>query len=110
MKITTNQFFIFLFVGLHFVATLRFVQMSTAKSGNLELQGHGRTANKDRPVTYAAVADDVASLLKHIKLVLQHPQVVNNLIIISSVFKLDGWIYSARDILWHDTREFNDAD
>lgn len=82
----------------------------------LEMQGHGRTTDRDRPYTYPSLADDVAGLLKHLKidsadilgyslggtvafeLAIRHPEVVNKLIIISSVFKLDGWIQAARDI------------
>jgi len=32
----------------------------------VELQGHGRTADIDRPITYEAMADDVAALLDHL--------------------------------------------
>lgn len=82
----------------------------------LEMQGHGRTADINRPIAYGSLADDVAGLLKHLKidgadilgyslggtvafeLAIRHPERVNKLIIISSVFKLDGWIKEARDI------------
>jgi pimeloyl-ACP methyl ester carboxylesterase len=82
----------------------------------LEMQGHGRTADIDRPFSYPSLAKDVAGLLKHLKidsadvlgyslggtvafeLTIQNPGLVKNLIIISSVYKLDGWVKSARDI------------
>src|SRR4051794_5949477 len=32
----------------------------------VELQGHGHTADVDRPITYEGLADDVASLLRHL--------------------------------------------
>ena len=34
----------------------------------VELQGHGHTADIDRPLTYEQLADDVAALLKHLKI------------------------------------------
>ena len=32
----------------------------------VELQGHGRTADIDRPITYEQLADDVAGLIRHV--------------------------------------------
>ena len=32
----------------------------------LELQGHGRTADADRPITYEGMADDTAAVLDHL--------------------------------------------
>ena len=32
----------------------------------LELQGHGHTADIDRPITYEQLADDTAALLRHL--------------------------------------------
>jgi pimeloyl-ACP methyl ester carboxylesterase len=34
----------------------------------IELQGHGHTADIDRPLTYEQMADDTAALLKHLKI------------------------------------------
>src|SRR5256885_6467628 len=34
----------------------------------VELQGHGHTADIARPLTYEHLADDVAALLKHLKI------------------------------------------
>src|SRR5262245_59446614 len=34
----------------------------------VELQGHGHTADIDRPLTYEQMADDVGALLKHLKI------------------------------------------
>lgn len=76
----------------------------------VELQGHGRTADIDRPFSLAALADDVAGILKylHIKqadvmgysfgaavsyqLAIAHPQLVKKLVIISGVYKSNGWL------------------
>src|SRR5438552_894247 len=34
----------------------------------VELQGHGHTADSDRPLSYEQMADDVAALIKHLGL------------------------------------------
>ncbi len=34
----------------------------------VELQGHGRTADVDRPITYEGMADDTAALLDHLEI------------------------------------------
>ncbi len=93
----------------------------------LEMQGHGRTADINRPFGYPAFADDVAGLLKHLKidsadvlgyslggtvalqLAIRHPKVVSKLVIISSVYKHDGWIKPARDLFATVKPEFFDA-
>jgi pimeloyl-ACP methyl ester carboxylesterase len=82
----------------------------------LEMQGHGRTADRKSEFTYPQLADDVAGLLKHLKIdsadvlgyslggtvaletAIRHPEIVNKLIIISSVYKLEGWVKAARDL------------
>jgi pimeloyl-ACP methyl ester carboxylesterase len=83
----------------------------------LEMQGHGRTADRNAEYTYPVLANDVAALLQHLKidsadvigyslggtvaysLAIQHPKLVKNLVIISSVFKHDGWIKPVRDVI-----------
>ena len=82
----------------------------------LEMQGHGRTGDIDRPYSYSSLASDIDGLLNHLKidsadvlgyslggtvaleLAIKHPKHVTSLVIISSVFRLDGWIQSARDL------------
>jgi pimeloyl-ACP methyl ester carboxylesterase len=82
----------------------------------LEMQGHGRTADIDRPYSFPAMADDIVGLLKYLKidsadvlgyslgatvalqLTIAHPSMVSKLVFISSVYKFDGWIKAARDI------------
>ncbi len=67
----------------------------------VELQGHGRTSDRDTPITYEGMADDVAALLDHLKvdraavfgysmgggvairLAMQHPEKVSRLIVAS---------------------------
>ena len=75
----------------------------------LEMQGHGRTADIDRPVTFKALGDDVAGLLKYLKIdsadvlgyslggtvafsfAIQHPEMLKKLVLISTVYKTTGW-------------------
>ena len=75
----------------------------------VDLQAHGRTADIDRPMTYAAMADDMAALLKELgigkadfmgyslgggvalRAAIQHPDLVRRLVLVSTVFKRDGW-------------------
>src|SRR5215204_344504 len=83
----------------------------------VELQGHGRTADIDRPFSFESMADDVAALLKFLKtdsadifgysmgggvaqqIVIRDPEVVRRLIITSSVYKYEGWTPQTRAIL-----------
>src|SRR5206468_11745980 len=83
----------------------------------VELQGHGRTADIDRPFSFESLADDVDGLLKYLKidsadifgyslggvvawqLAIRHPLVVSKLIITSAVYKYDGWSHETRAIL-----------
>jgi pimeloyl-ACP methyl ester carboxylesterase len=73
-----------------------------------ELQGHGRTADIDRPLSVAAFADDVAQAIRAlgyervdvlgyslgsdvaIHLVNTHPELVRRLVLISATYRLDG--------------------
>ena len=83
----------------------------------VELQGHGRTQDIDRPFSFETMADDVAALLKFLKtdsadifgysmgggvaqqIAIRHPGVVRRLIITSSVYKYEGWSPETRAIL-----------
>lgn len=75
----------------------------------VELQGHGHTADIDRPLSYESMADDIAALLASLGLdqadlfgyslgggvalqtAIRHPQMVRKLALASTVFKRDGW-------------------
>lgn len=75
----------------------------------VDLQGHGRTADVDRPLDVRFMADDVAALLRHLgvpradvmgysmggKVALQtairHPDVVDRLVVVSAPFRRDGF-------------------
>jgi pimeloyl-ACP methyl ester carboxylesterase len=74
----------------------------------VELQGHGRTADVDRPLSYARMADDTAAALRHIdierldvlgyslggavalELAIRHPHLVRKLVVASTCFSTDG--------------------
>ncbi len=75
----------------------------------VDLQGHGRTADIDRPLSTALMADDIAALIKHLGLghadimgyslgggvalqvAIRHPQVVRKLVVVSAVFRRNGY-------------------
>lgn len=75
----------------------------------VDLQGHGRTADVDRPLRYESMADDVAALLRHLDLpgaevlgyslgggvalrtAIQHPELVHRLVLVSTPCKRQGW-------------------
>lgn len=74
----------------------------------VELQGHGRTADIDRPIRYELMADDVAALLQYlgiasadvfgysmgagvaVQVAIRHPEVVRKLIAASVSYKSEG--------------------
>jgi pimeloyl-ACP methyl ester carboxylesterase len=75
----------------------------------VELQGHGHTADIDRPLSFEAMADDIAALMKYLSLqqadimgyslgggvalqiAIRHPQSVRKLVVVSAPFKRDGF-------------------
>src|SRR5215207_3838786 len=75
----------------------------------LEFQGHGRTTDIDRPITYQNLADDVAAFMDAVgvqkadvfgysmgaiaglQLAIRHPAKVNKLIAASGAYDLQGW-------------------
>jgi pimeloyl-ACP methyl ester carboxylesterase len=75
----------------------------------VDLQGHGRTADIDRPLTTDLMADDIAALIQHLKLdrpdimgyslgggvalqtAIRHPEVVGKLVLVSTVFRRNGF-------------------
>jgi pimeloyl-ACP methyl ester carboxylesterase len=89
----------------------------TRKVIAVELQGHGRTNDTDRPYDHKSLASDVAGLLKHLKIDstdvigysfggtvalqfgIQYPELVKSLVIISTAYKYDGWLPQVREML-----------
>lgn len=85
----------------------------------VEEQGHGRTTDRDQPVTFESSADDVAALLRHLKVdqadlfgfsngasvalqvAIRHPHLVRKLIFASSLTKRDG----AHPQLWESMKQ-----
>src|SRR6266566_9856701 len=75
----------------------------------VELQGHGHTADIERPLRFEFMADDIAALIKHLGLeqadifgfslgggvalqtAIRHPEVVRKLVVVSAPSKRDGW-------------------
>lgn len=74
----------------------------------IEQQGHGHTADADRPLDYARMADDTAGVLRHlgieqadvygysmgggiaVQLAIRHPALVRKLVAVSMSFTSDG--------------------
>ncbi|HYF70997.1 MAG TPA: alpha/beta hydrolase [Ohtaekwangia sp.] len=74
-----------------------------------EMQGHGRTRDISRELSYEAMADDVSGLLKHLNIdsadilgysmgggvafqvAVRHPEQVRRLIVLSGTYAHDGW-------------------
>jgi pimeloyl-ACP methyl ester carboxylesterase len=75
----------------------------------VEMQGHGRTADTDRPMSFATMGDDIAALLNYLKIPradlvghsfggasairagIRHPDKVRRLVVISSPYARSGW-------------------
>jgi pimeloyl-ACP methyl ester carboxylesterase len=87
----------------------------TRKVIAVEMQGHGRTADIKRDLTYENLADDVPGLLDHLKVpradivgyslgggvalecAIRHPEKVQKVVIISAPMRRDGWVKEAND-------------
>src|SRR5712691_896730 len=75
----------------------------------VDLQSHGRSPAVDRPMRFETMADDIAALITDLKLeravimgfslggavalrtAIQHPELVERLVLVSTVFKRSGW-------------------
>jgi pimeloyl-ACP methyl ester carboxylesterase len=75
----------------------------------VDLQSHGRSPAADRPMRFETMADDIAALIKQLELervaimgfslggavalrtAIQHPELVERLVLVSAVFKRSGW-------------------
>lgn len=80
----------------------------------VEMQGHGRSADTDRPMSFPTMGDDIAALLGHLKVpiadlvghsfggasalraAIQHRDKVRRLVVISSPATRSGWFPEAR--------------
>lgn len=81
-----------------------------------EQQGHGHTADIDRPITYEQMADDTAAALDHLEvdsadivgysmgggvalqLALRHPRLVRKLVVASTTYASDGMHAAALEL------------
>ena len=75
----------------------------------VDLQGHGRTLPFDRPMTFESMATDIAELIKYLgfekadvmgyslggstalRMAIDHPEVVDRLVVVSAPFAFSGW-------------------
>jgi pimeloyl-ACP methyl ester carboxylesterase len=80
----------------------------------VELQGHGHTADIERPLSFEQMADDIAALIQHLGLeqadllgyslgggvalqtAFRHPEVVRTLVVMSAPYKSEGWYPEVR--------------
>jgi pimeloyl-ACP methyl ester carboxylesterase len=87
----------------------------TRKVIAVEMQGHGRTSDIKRDLSYENLADDVSALLDHLKIptadvvgyslgagvamqcAIRHPEKVRKVVSISAPFRRDGWVKEAND-------------
>ena len=76
----------------------------------VEMQGHGRTADIDRDMTFDNLSDDIAALLNYLKIeradivgyslgggvaidtAIRHPEKVRKVVSISAPMRRDGWV------------------
>jgi pimeloyl-ACP methyl ester carboxylesterase len=75
----------------------------------VDLQAHGRTADIDRPLSYGAMADDIAGLIRYLRIAaadvmgysvggevalrnaIRHSDLIGKLVIVSATYRHDGW-------------------
>ncbi len=75
----------------------------------VDLQGHGHTADIDRPLSFDAMTDDIAALMKYLgikqadvmgysmgggvalRTAIRHPDLVKKLVVVSFACNRDGW-------------------
>jgi pimeloyl-ACP methyl ester carboxylesterase len=87
----------------------------TRKVIAVEMQGHGRTADIKRDMSYENLSDDVAGLLDYLKIeradvlgyslgggvaiqtAIRHPDKVRKVVSISAPYSRDGWVKEAND-------------
>ena len=80
----------------------------------VEMQGHGRTADTDRPMSFATMGDDIAALLNYLEIPradlvghsfggasairagIRHSDKVRRLVVISSPYARSGWYPEAQ--------------
>ena len=89
----------------------------------VEMQGHGRTADVERDMSFENMADDVAGLLDHLKIpradvvgyslgggvamqfAIRHPEKVRKVVSISAPMRRDGWVKEGVDAIANITAD-----
>jgi pimeloyl-ACP methyl ester carboxylesterase len=95
----------------------------TRKVIAVEMQGHGRTADIERDMSFENLADDVAALLDHLKIpradvvgyslgggvamqfAIRHPERVRKVVSISAPYARDGWVKEGVDAIANITAD-----
>src|SRR5713226_4951742 len=93
----------------------------------VDLQSHGRSPAADRPMRFETMADDIAALIHSLgferaaimgfslggagglRTAIQHPDVAERLVLVSTVFKRQGWhpeMTAGMDAMGPETAEF----
>src|SRR5438477_1841261 len=93
----------------------------------VDLQSHGRSPAAPRPMKFEAMADDIAALISGLglervavmgfslggavalRIAIQHPDLVERLVLVSTVFQRQGWYPEMRtgmDAMGLETAEF----
>src|SRR5436309_6982941 len=93
----------------------------------VDLQSHGRSPAADRPMRFETMADDIAALIRTLgfdraaimgfslggavglRTAIQHPDVVERLVLVSTVFKRQGWhpeMTAGMDSMGPETADF----
>jgi len=104
--------------GLMTIGEMRTLLEAFAKTHKViavELQGHGRTADSDRPLSFETMGDDIAALLNELNIAkadivglslgaavglrtaIQHPEKVRRLVVVSSPYAKRGWHSEAQE-------------
>lgn len=97
------------YMNIHSMGEILPMLAKTHKVYAIEMQGHGRTNDIDRPITYPNLADDVAAFMDVVglkkvdvfgysmgaeaglQLAIRHPEKVNRLIAAGVAYDLEGW-------------------
>ena len=108
--------------GLTTIGEMQGWVQSLAKSRQViavEMQGHGHTADTDRPMTFSTMADDIAALLDHLEIpkadlvghsfggecairtAIQYPARVRRLVVVSAPHARSCWYPETREGMSH---------
>ena len=116
----------FMTIGMNWWPLINYLSQ-TKKVIAIELDGHGHTPLSNRPLSLSMLASDVSAVMKHLKtdsaviigysfggsvayqFAVQYPAMLKKLVIISSVYKSDGWQKEGQDALKSLTPESLDG-